>query len=80
MSDEPNNPADVAVPVQVVPPNHWRTRIRAISNWARKSSIELSGRDGRNRPLLEVVFGASQIEYRVEEAKHEVAEMAASKD
>jgi hypothetical protein len=41
MSDEPNNPADVAVPAPVVPPNHWRTRIRAISNWARKDLLTI---------------------------------------
>jgi hypothetical protein len=41
MSDEPNNPADVAVPAPVVPPNHWRTRIRAISNWARKHLLAI---------------------------------------
>jgi hypothetical protein len=41
MSDEPNNPADVSVPVPVVPPNRWRTRIRAISNWARKNLLAI---------------------------------------
>jgi hypothetical protein len=41
MSDEPNNTADVGVPVPVVPPNHWRTRIRAISNWARKDLLAI---------------------------------------
>jgi hypothetical protein len=41
MSDEPNNPADVSVPVPVVPPNRWRTRIRAISNWARKDLLAI---------------------------------------
>jgi hypothetical protein len=41
MSDEPNNPADVCVPVPVVPPNRWRTRIRAISNWARKNLLAI---------------------------------------
>jgi hypothetical protein len=41
MSDEPNNPADVSVPVPVVPPNRRRTRIRAISNWARKNLLAI---------------------------------------
>ena len=41
MSDEPNNPADVCVPEPVVPPNRWRTRIRAISNWARKNLLAI---------------------------------------
>ena len=41
MSDEPNNSADVGVPVPVVPPNHWRTRIRAISNWARNDLLAI---------------------------------------
>ena len=41
MSDEPNNPADVSVPIPVVSPNHWRTRVRAISNWARKNSLAI---------------------------------------
>lgn len=39
MSNEPNNPADVTVSVPAVPPNHWRTRVQAISNWARKNSL-----------------------------------------
>ena len=41
MSDEPNKPADVSVPIPVVSPNHWRTRVRAISNWARKNSLAI---------------------------------------
>jgi hypothetical protein len=39
MSDEPNNPADGIAPEPLVPPNHWRTRIRAI--WARKNLLAI---------------------------------------
>jgi len=39
MSDEPNNPADGIVPEPLVPPNHWRTRIRPI--WARKNLLAI---------------------------------------
>jgi len=42
MSDEPNNPAvpaDESAPVPLVPPNHWRTRIRTISKRARLLAI-----------------------------------------
>jgi hypothetical protein len=39
MSDEPNNPADGIVPEPLVPPNHLRTRIRAI--WARKNLLAI---------------------------------------
>jgi hypothetical protein len=39
MSDEPNNPADGIAPEPLVPPNHWRTRIRAI--WARKDLLAI---------------------------------------
>jgi len=44
MSDEPNNPAvpaDESAPVPLVPPNHWRTRIRTISKWARKNLLAI---------------------------------------
>jgi hypothetical protein len=41
MSDEPNNPADGSVPVPLVPPKRWRTRIRAISKWARKNLLAI---------------------------------------
>jgi hypothetical protein len=44
MSDEPNNPvvpADEGAPVPLVPPNHWRTRIRAISKWERKNLLAI---------------------------------------
>ena len=44
MSDEPNNPAvpaDESASVPLVPPNHWRTRIRAISKWARKNLLAI---------------------------------------
>ena len=44
MSDEPNNPAvpaDESAPVPLVPPNHWGTRIRAISKWARKNLLAI---------------------------------------
>jgi hypothetical protein len=44
MSGEPNKPAqpaDKSGPVPLVPPNHWRTRIRAISEWARKNLLAI---------------------------------------
>jgi hypothetical protein len=42
MSKEPISramPADESEPV--VPPNHWQTRIRAISEWARKNLLAI---------------------------------------
>jgi hypothetical protein len=44
MSDEPNNPAvsaDESAPAPLVPPNHWRTRIRTISKLARKNLLAI---------------------------------------
>jgi hypothetical protein len=44
MSDEPNNlavPADESAVVPLVPPNHWRTRIRTISKLARKNLLAI---------------------------------------
>jgi hypothetical protein len=44
MSDELNNPsvpADESVPVLLTPPNHWQTRIRAFSKWARKNLLAM---------------------------------------
>jgi hypothetical protein len=46
MSDEPNNPAvpaDESAPVPLVPPNHWRTRIRTIAKLARKNLLAIIG-------------------------------------
>jgi hypothetical protein len=44
MSDEPSNPAmpaDESVPVLLILPNHWRTRIRAISKLARENLLTI---------------------------------------
>jgi hypothetical protein len=41
MSDKPDNPADGSVPVPLVLLNHWRTRIRAIAEWARKNLLAI---------------------------------------
>ena len=41
MSDESNNSADGSVPVPLVPPNHWRTRIRAITKWPVKNLLAI---------------------------------------
>jgi hypothetical protein len=45
MSGEPNKPAEPAdesaASVPLVPPNRWRTRIRAISEWARKNQLAI---------------------------------------
>ena len=41
MSDESNNPANGSVPVRLVLPDRWRTRIRAISKWARKNLLAI---------------------------------------
>jgi hypothetical protein len=37
----PAVPADQSVPVLLIPPNHWRTRIRAISKWTRKKLLAI---------------------------------------